>query len=500
MAGADAFETAPLAQSCDADACVIGAGIAGISAAYRLALDGRSVVVLEDGTVGGGQTKRTTAHLSDVLDDRFVRVERLHGRERTRLAAASHGAAIDAIEKSVHEEGIDCGFERLDGYLLLDDRGEEGSLDDELAAAHRAGLRDAERLAGPPVAGLRGPCLRFPRQAQIHPLHYLEGLARAALRAGVRIFTDTRAERIEPRHRSAVVHVRGGPKVSARAVVVATNTPVHERVAIHTKQAAYRSYALSIELPRGAIPTALYWDTAEPYHYVRVHASREESARDLLIVGGEDHRIGGLSRSEAAARYARLEEWARARFPSLGGVVHRWSGEVMEPVDGLAFIGRSPSSPDRVFLATGDSGMGMTHGALAGILLADLIAERPNPWAELYDPSRRSLAAAPRWLDENARTALAYGRWLRVDATRVDDVAPGESRVLGAGPHRRAVHRELDGSLHVRSAICPHLGGLVAWNEAEQTWDCPCHGSRFDHRGRVVHGPANADLPAKPRR
>jgi glycine/D-amino acid oxidase-like deaminating enzyme/nitrite reductase/ring-hydroxylating ferredoxin subunit len=489
-----ALETEPLGGPCEAEVCVIGAGIAGVSTAYQLAKDGRSVVLLDDGAVGGGQTHRTTAHLASVLDDRFRHLERLHGGERTRLAAASHAVAIDAIEKNVHEEGIECGFERVDGYLLLGEGDTASSLDDELAAAQRAGLADARREERPPLPDLRGPCLRFPRQAQIHPLRYLHGLARAAQHAGVRLFTGTHAEAVEVASHGCSVRVGAGHAVRADAVVVATNTPIHERVAIHTKQAPYRTYAISMEVPAGVIPRALYWDTEDPYHYVRLHAHREEADRELLIVGGEDHRIRGVSCAEAVDRYTRLEDWARARFPSLGRVVHRWSGEVMEPVDGLAFIGRGPSHPERVFVATGDSGMGMTHGAFAGILLADLIAGRPNPWSALYDPSRKSVGAAATWLSENATTALAYGDWLRLDTTRAEKVRPGEGRVLGLGLDRLAVHREADGALHVRSAVCPHLGGLVEWNEAEQTWDCPCHGSRFDRFGRVVHGPANSDL------
>src|SRR4051812_27786788 len=233
-----------LVDDTNADVCVVGAGIAGMTTAYLLARQGKSVVVLDDGPIAGGQTQRTTAHLSNAIDDRYFEVERLHGPEGARLAAESHTAAIDRIEEIVGQEQVACDFERLDGYLFLAPGQSEEVLDRELAAAHRAGLAGVERLPRAPLAPFdTGPCLRFPRQGQFHPLDYLAGLAHAIRRDGGRIFTGTHAEAIEG-GTTARIETSGGPTVTADAVVVATNTPVNDRVAIHTKQAPYLTYVI----------------------------------------------------------------------------------------------------------------------------------------------------------------------------------------------------------------------------------------------------------------
>src|SRR4051794_20110093 len=272
MTSAEVPRFGALAKDTESDVCVVGAGIAGMTTAYLLARQGKAVVVLDDGPIGGGQTRRTTAHLSNALDDRYFEIERLHGAQGARLAAESHTAAIARIEANVREEHIDCDFERLDGYLFLPPGESPELLERERSAAHRAGLTDVERLPRAPLTSFdTGPCLRFPRQGQFHPLRYLAGLAGALQRDGGRIFTGTHAERIQGGN-PARITTRGGPVVTADAVVMATNTPVNDRVAIHTKQAAYLTYVLGALVPAGSVPRGLYWDTLDPYHYVRLQA------------------------------------------------------------------------------------------------------------------------------------------------------------------------------------------------------------------------------------
>jgi Rieske Fe-S protein len=261
---------------------------------------------------------------------------------------------------------------------------------------------------------------------------------------------------------------------------------------MHTKQAPYISYAIGIKVPAGSVTSALYWDTLDPYHYVRLqHGS--DSGEDVLIVGGEDHKTGQAD--DAAERFAKLELWARFRWPQCGDVAYRWSGQVMETIDGLAFIGRNPGDDEHVYIATGDSGMGITHGTIAGILLTDLIVGRENPWAELYDPGRKRVKALGEFAKENLNVAAQYLDWVTGgDVSSADQVAPGGGAVIRRGLHKVAVYRDPAGRLHEHSATCPHLGCVVHWNGGEKTWDCPCHGSRFDALGRVIVGPANADL------
>jgi len=262
------------------------------------------------------------------------------------------------------------------------------------------------------------------------------------------------------------------------------------------KQAAYRSFVVSFVIPKGAAPHGLYWDTEDPYHYARLCSDPESSANELLIVGGEDHKTGQDEDKDPLSRFDRLESWTRERFPMAGEVAQRWSGQVMEPMDGVAFIGRSPHTSDNVYVITGDSGQGMTHATLGGILVTDLIAGRPNPWTALYDPSRKTLRAAGPFLRENANVAAQFFDWLgRGDVSSVADIPAGSGAIIRKGAKLIAVYRDEIGVCHPRSAACTHLGGVVTWNPTEKSWDCPCHGGRFSALGRVLNGPAKEDLP-----
>jgi glycine/D-amino acid oxidase-like deaminating enzyme/nitrite reductase/ring-hydroxylating ferredoxin subunit len=480
----------PLDADVQADVCVVGAGIAGLSTAYMLAKEGQKVIVIEAASIGGGETGRTTAHLSNALDDRYVELERVHGVAGARIAGESHCAAIDRIEAIVREEGIECMFSRLDGYLFRGEHSEPDILERELAAAWRAGLSGVT-LPDHSVAttlGL-GQALKFPGQGQFHPRRYLSGLARAIEAKGGRICCDTRVARVEDGSPARVETTRGHT-VIAQSVVVATNSPISDRLAIHTKQAAYRTFAIAIALGSADMPRGLFWDTDDPYHYVRAHVRID--GRRVLIVGGEDHKTGQAN--DAPERFARLETWTRERFRGIGPVEYRWSGQVLEPVDNLAFIGRDPASR-HVYIATGDSGHGMTHGTLAGMLITDLVLGRKNPWAELYSPERKSAKTLGTYAKENLNVARQYADYLkRGDVADVDDITPGTGAIVRSGARLLAVYRDDDGALSARSAVCTHVGCIVRWNATESSWDCPCHGSRFDVHGSVLNGPARTPL------
>lgn len=478
-----------LKEDAQADVCVVGSGIAGLTTAYLLAQRGLEVIVLEGRDFATGETARTTAHLASAIDDRFVDLEKYFGEEGSRLAAESHAAAIDLIERHCQELEIDCQFERTDGYLF--DPVEKSNVDlyAEFEAARRAGLKASWLESGPaPIASGRA-CIRFARQAQFHPLRYLNGLLAAARRLGVTVHTHCHVQEMEggSKTRAKTAH---GPAVIARALVVATNTPVNNRARIHLKQAAYRTYAIAVKIPLGAVPSGLYWDTLDPYHYVRVF--KDGPGSETLIVGGEDHKTG-QSRDEAEA-HRWLERWTRQRVPNAGEVIAAWSGQVIEPADGLALIGRNPHDKN-VYIATGDSGNGLTHGTIAGMIITDLIQGRTNRWAELYDPGRLTLRAVGDFLSENVNTAAQYADWITAGETRnPDGLCPGEGAVIREGLHKIAVCRDETGKLHRLSATCPHLGGIVRWNHLERTWDCPCHGSRFAADGAVLNGPSIGDL------
>jgi glycine/D-amino acid oxidase-like deaminating enzyme/nitrite reductase/ring-hydroxylating ferredoxin subunit len=501
---ADVPSFSSLTADTTADVVIVGAGIAGLTTAYLLAQEGRRVVVLEDGGLLSGETGRTTAHLANALDDRFYRLEKLFGEAGARLAAEAHGAAISTIERISKQENIACDFRRLPGYLFVGDGCPEEELDQELEAATRAGLAGVRLQATSGQAGVRweGPCLVFPQQAQFHVVKYLAGLARAIEAKGGRIYTHSHVAEVQGGDASgAFVRLTAGPVVRAPHIVVATNVPFNDRVVMHTKQAAYRSYVVALRVPTGSIAPGLYWDTADPYYYVRLQKTEADGAfggDDLLIVGGLDHKTGQPD-TDPNRKLDDLTDWARAHFDGVGARAFAWSGQVLEPNDALGYAGRNPLDSANVYLITGDSGHGMTHGTLGAQIITDLICKRPNPWADLFDPGRVTVKASSlkEFARENANVAAAYTDLLTGgDVSSADEIKPGEGAVLRHGLTKVATYRDDAGHLHTCSAICPHLGCVVAWNSLEKSWDCPCHGSRFAATGELLAGPANSGLPA----
>jgi len=485
-----------LTKDLTVDVCVVGAGIAGLSVAWALARAGKRVAVLEMDQVGSGESGRTTAHLSNELDDRYFRLEKARGEGDARLALESHSAAINRIEETVRIEGIDCDYDRVDGYLFCAPGDSTDVLDEELAAARRAGFADASRVERAPIPGIgTGPALRFPGQARFHILKYLAGVAEGIERVGGVIHGNTKVESIEGGS-PAKVKTAKGHTVTATDVVVCTNGAISDMVVTHAKQAPYRTVVVALRVPKGSATDALYWDTGDPYHYVRLQPM--DDASDALIVGGEDFKTA--HEDDAGVRFERLEQWARERWPQAGERITQWTGQCFEPNDYLAYIGANPDGSPHVWLATGDSGMGMTHGTIAGILLEALITGKEHPWEKLYDPKRITLH--PRELaevaKENADVAAQYTDYVTPGETDVTSIPKGEGRVIRRGLHKIAAYRDDDGTLHERSAVCTHMKCIVGWNTAEKSWDCPCHGSRFDKFGKVLGGPAIEDLGEAP--
>ena len=487
MATASVPQYPPLQADASAGVCVIGAGIAGLTCAYLLAREGRDVILIDALGVGAGETGRTTAHFFPP-DEWYAGLEESFGANTARLVADSYAAATSLVESIVAKEGIDCEFERLDGFLyMLPDTGFK-DFEKECAAAIRAGV-EAELLPRVPGLGFdTGFCVRYPNQAQFHPLKYLAGLAEAFVRMGGRIHGGTPAHDIEHEGKLQLVKTAAGT-IRAESVVVATNTPFSHRVVMHTKQAGYRTYVVALRIPKGAIPRLLLWDTGDPYYYVRVAGAGPGAAYELLVVGGADHKVGQDDHPEH--RYDEIERWVRERFPMAQDVVFRWSGEVMEPSDGLAFLGRDPMGGENRYLITGDSGNGMTHCTAGAMLVADLIAGRANPWQAIYEPGRKVVHGIHDFVTEQANTLSQYGDWLSAgEVESAAAIAPGEGAIVREGMHKLAVYRDEAGELHALSATCTHLGCVVHFNSAERSWDCPCHGSRFGVDGTVLHGPA----------
>jgi glycine/D-amino acid oxidase-like deaminating enzyme/nitrite reductase/ring-hydroxylating ferredoxin subunit len=494
LASADMPVFPPLPGDTRTEVAVIGAGIAGLTAAYLLSREGKRVVLVEAMQVGAGETGRTTAHFMPP-DDRYFEIEKSFGADTARKVAQSFAAATDLAESIARQEAPDCDFERLDGYLYCLPGQDANILEKELQAARRAGVA---LEPSPAVDGLSfdtGPSLRFGSQAQFHPGRYLAGLARACVRQGVQLHGDTRATEMTEHGDTTSVKTTHGT-IEAEAVVVATNTPFNDRVVMHTKQSGYRTYVVALDVPRGSVPRVLLWDVGDPYYYVRLASNGPGAATDLLIVGGADHKVGQDAHSRQ--RWNDLEQWVRERFPMAGALAYQWSGQVMEPADGLAFFGRTPGSRGQVYVITGDSGTGMTHCTAGAIAVTDAILGRDNAWAGIYDPVRKATHALGEFVKEQANTLAQYKDLVTSgDVASVDHIPPGQGAVVRRGTTKLAVYRDEQSALHVCSAICTHLGCVVHWNGAEKSWDCPCHASRFSVEGEVLHGPAATPLKAE---
>lgn len=482
----------PLTRNIETDICIVGTGIAGLTCAYLLLQEGKHVVVLDKGQIAGGQSARTTGHLTWILDDRYTDLKKLFGEEGIFYAAHSHRTAVDRIEEIIQANQIDCDFQRLNGYLFVPPGDSLDILDQELAAIKQAGMQGSKIDRAPIKSFDTGPCLEFPDQAQFHILKYLSGLVKAILRKGGQIYSYTSVQDCIDGEPCKVITDKHH-EITAKAVIVATDTPINDRFMMHTKQAAYRTYVISAQIPKGYVPIGLYWDTPDPYHYIRIQKHATNSEKDWLIIGGEDHKTG--QDQDAEGRYALLESWARERFPQMEKVEYRWSGQIIEPIDSLAFIGRNPHD-QHTYIVTGDSGNGLTHGTIAAILMTDLIVGKRSPWASLYDPSRKTLAAASEFAKENLNVAVQYADWvLPGQVESMDQIPAGSGAIMREGLSKEAIYRDKEGGLHCFSAVCPHLGCIVAWNEGEKSWDCPCHGSRFDALdGHVLNGPAISPL------
>lgn len=480
-------EAPALNDDLHADVVIVGAGIVGLSTAYELACEGRAVAVLDRGPIGGGMSSRTTAHLASELDDYYYELIDLRGLEESRAYHQSQVAALDRIEQIVGSESLDCDFARVDGYLFGAPETDPALLDREMEAAQQIGFAGVEWAPRAPFDGVdSGRCLRFPRQARFHPVKYLHGLLEGIGRRGGRVFAHSPVVKVEEVGHHVVATTEDGRTVQAGFGVVATNSPIHDVLAIHTKQAPYRTYVIAAPVARGTVTDALFWDTLDPYHYVRLQP--RDASDDVLIIGGEDHKSGEAD--DAEQRFADLESWARRHFPGMGGISDRWSGQVLEPVDYLPFAGRNPGN-ERIYVATGDSGEGLSNGVAASLLIRDLIVGRDNAWAAVYDPRRATLRAAGEFVRENIDVVASFAERLTGgEVASVDDLGPGEGAIIREGLKKVAVFRDSDHRLYRLSAACTHVGCIVKWNAFEQCWDCPCHGSHFAPDGAVLNGPA----------
>ncbi len=486
-----------LDENISVDVVIVGGGISGISIAYNLVRSGKTVAIVEDGNIGSGETGRTSAHLTAVLDERYYELQKIYGKEDTKLIAESHRKAIEFIETVVNTESIKCDFQKVPGYLFLHPTDKPETLEKELAAACESGLEVTELQDIPGIANVSGPCLRFSNQAQFHPLSYIRGLAKSIVNHGGKIFTNTHASEID----ETGIVTKEGFRINAQHIVVTTNSPVNNKYMLHLRQSPYRTYLVGMRIRKDSVVDALWWDTgkqgdsANSYYYVRMQKMDDDF--DIVLCGGEDHATGLSDVTDTpveADRYVKLEQWVRERF-TVEDVIYKWSGQVLYPFDRLAYIGRNPTDKKNVYVVTGDSGNGLTYGTIAGMLITDLINERPNKYEKLYSPSRFKLKAANVFVEELVGGLSSYLKKRPTHPTdTIDELLPGEGKIVSIEGKKYGAYKDEANLLHIVAAECTHMGCIIKWNGDEKSWDCPCHGSRFSSKGTVLNGPANVDL------
>ncbi len=471
------------------DVAVVGGGITGLTIALLLQKQGRQVAVFENHLITTGETFQSSGHLTEILDDRYMDLISKFGRSNSELIARSQRVAIAEIESLIREYSIECDFHRVPGYLFAET--EDGKLNQELVALRSINV-SAVPLDHAPLPFATSAAIRVGYQAQFHPGKYLLGLAQAFTQLGGDLFENTR-----------IVEVTDGnpcrlktetTTIQASSVVIAAHVPVTNPISINTKIAAYRTYALAAQL-REPLSPGLFWDLSDPYHYLRTFTDSDD--RHYLIVGGEDHKTGTESQTET--HFRRLENYVRSRF-NIGTIPHCWSGQIIEPVDGLPYIGRNPRAQN-VFVSTGYSGNGLTFGTLGALIISDLVQGRENAWAGLYHADRvHATASFASWLTENIDlpTYFIGDRISDGDYRNLESIQKNQGGLIKVDGKKYAIYRDHTGELHAFSPVCPHLGCHVHWNGAEASWDCPCHGSRFSSAGKVCNGPALQDLKPIP--
>lgn len=469
------------------DALVIGGGITGLTAALLLQNAGKKVVIAEAHTIGFGTTGGTSAHINTFADTTYKKAESAFGKEGAQLFAEAVNEGFGLIKANITNYRIDCDYESKTGYVYAEDEQQADQFDDVFAGAKAVGVAVNYTIQVPTPIKFQA-ALEFPGQAQFHPLKYLQALTKAFIAAGGMILEDTKIETLE-QHEEIHIGVAGELKIYAKNIVYATHIPP----GINTyslRCAPYRSYVLGVKLRTADYPDALVYDMEEPYHYFRTHVIDGEQ---LLIAGGNDHKTG---HDDPEAAFADLEKYIRKNY-NVSSVKYRWSSQYYVPVDGFPYIGQMPEASKGVYCATGYNGNGMMLGSIAGKILADLVQNKESKYEKIFSPSRlKPVAGFTAFVQENADVAYHFiaDRFHIHETDSLKRLSPGTGKVVEVEGKKIAAYRDDQGEIFALSPVCTHAGCIVNWNGEEKSWDCPCHGARYDINGQVLTGPATLSL------
>ena len=470
------------------DVAIVGAGITGITTAYLLQKAGKKCIVLESNSVGFGTTGGTTAHLNTLLDTPYRDIIKDFGIDAAMTVRKATTEAIDFIKNTIETLNIDCGFEETSAFLFSQDDNQLKELKEIFEACERVKL-DARFSDTTPLPISFNGAFEVMHQGKFHPLRYIYGLAKSFEETGGVIAQNTRVIDCESDENIVLVKTEtSGYK--AKSVIYATHIPPGINL-LHLRCAPWRSYAMAVTLNGDYYPQGLAYDMYDPYHYYR---TQEIDGNQYLIAGGEDHKTAHVENTES--NFLRLESHIRKYF-EVKEVAYRWSSQYFESTDGLPYIGHLPGASKNIYVATGFGGNGMTYGTIAADILCNLLTGKPDERIDLFSPGRiKPIAGFTNFVDHNADVVKEFAAKIltKEKLHALADIAPGEGRIVKFENQVIAVSKDTKGTIRALSPQCTHMKCTVAWNQTEQSWDCPCHGARYSLTGKVLTGPADKDL------
>ncbi len=478
-----------LAGNLTVDAVIVGGGLVGINTAALLQDAGLSVAVVDACRIVTGVTGHTTAKITSLHGLIYKHLIDSFGKDGAYAYGEANQAAIAMYERIIKERGLSCDFMRTSAYTYTTEDKDLDQVVEEVKAAQMLGL-PAEYVTATPLPYPVKGAVKFSGQAHFHPRKYLLELAGQLERKGAYFFEKSRALDLKRGNPLEVVTDKG--PIRGKHVVVATHFPFHDPAFFFARMYPKRSYVLGVRL-NGKAPEGLFYSASEPYHSVRSHPAGLE---DMVLVGGRNHKTG--HGGDTVERYRQVEKFARENF-DVKSIEYHWSTQDYVSSDRAPYIGKLPNW-DGVYVATAFAGWGMTHGMVAAAIITDAVLGRSNPWSSLYDPSRMKLTGTSKLITENVDAVkhLVIGHTFAADRFKAEDLKRGEGGIVDSADGKAAVARDAKGTLHSLSPTCTHMGCIVNWNNAEESWDCPCHGSRFSADGEVIHGPAQSNLEKKP--
>jgi glycine/D-amino acid oxidase-like deaminating enzyme/nitrite reductase/ring-hydroxylating ferredoxin subunit len=469
------------------DVLIVGGGITGVTSALLLQLAGKKCVLAEAQTLCFGTSGGTTAHLNTLLDHPYSEIESKFGEKNAQLLGRATREALQLIRSNVQQYQIDCGFEEQKGYMYAQNDDQIKELEDILKASQKAGII-MEYTQEIPIDVPFKKAVSFEGQAKFHPSRYIYSLAKAFEDAGGILLQGCRITKLETNEIIEATSKYG--IIKSKNIIWATHIPPGVNL-LHFRCAPYRSYAMAIKLKGNAYPNGLIYDMYDPYHYFR---SQQIDGEQFFIAGGEDHKTA--HEKNTAECFDKLESYLRKYF-DIDNIVYKWSSQYFEPADGLPYIGHLPGNPENVFVATGFGGNGMTCGTISAILLSDILTNGRSDYQDLFDPNRlKPIAGFANFVKQQADVVgkMISGHVSAEKITELSEIAHGEARVVKYEDHKLAIYKDEAGNVHAVNPVCPHAKCIVEWNNAEQSWDCPCHGSRFNADGVMLTGPASFDL------